>query len=249
MELLNERVVIIAGPVDEICDAIGMCLAKSGAKIAFAGSDRDKIEASVSKIEAAGGEAKAVIGDLSTADDVKKMVGEVIGVFGEIHVLINNADDPAGKGIVELTYGEWNKSLCANLDPLFLLCHEVIPIMKEKKYGRVINVGSIDYLGWPGKVNYSAAKSAIFGFTRSLALETAIDNITVNTVAKGDVAHLGLSEEDGAKLAEQLPVKRLGQPEDIANAVAFFASDNSKYVTGQTLFVCGGKSMHFSMSI
>ena len=249
MEIFNERVALIAGAADEICDAIGMRLAKGGAKIALAGRDRDKIVASASKIEAAGGEAAAIIGDVSKADDVKKVVDEVMTRFGEIHVLINNVDDPAGSGIAELTYDDWNKSLCANLDPLFLCCHEVIPIMREKKYGHIINMGSIDYLGWPGKVNYSSAKSAIFGFTRSLALETAKDNITVNTVAKGDVASFGLSEEDGAKLAERLPVKRLGQPEDIANAVAFFASDNSKYVTGQTLFVCGGKSMHFSMSI
>lgn len=249
MERLNERVVIIAGSADEICSAIGMRLAKSGAKVVFAGIDGNKIDAFAAKIEARGGEAKSVIGDLSKPDDVSKMVSEIEDVFGEIHVLINNVDDPAGKGIADLTYSDWNKSLCANLDPLFLLCHEIIPIMKEKKYGRVINVGSIDYLGWPGKVNYSSAKSALLGFTRSLALETAIDNITINTVAKGDVAHPGLTEEDGAKLAERLPVKRLGRPEDIANTVAFFASDNSKYVTGQTLFVCGGKSMHFSMSI
>ena len=249
MEIAKDRVALISGKADEICDAVGVRLSKAGAKIAFFGSDQAKTDACASKIKAVGGDAASITGDPAKADDVRKAVDEVLETFGGIHILINNADDPSGSGIGDLAYDDWKKSFSANLDPLFLLCHEVIPRMREKQYGRVINIGSIDYLGWPGKVNYSAAKSAVFGFTRSLALEMAKDNITVNTVVKGDVVYSGLSEEDAEKLAASLPVKKAGKPEDIAYAVNFFASDISKYVTGQTLFVCGGKSMHFSMSI
>ncbi len=148
-----------------------------------------------------------------------------------------------------MTYDDWNKSFQANLDPLFLFCSDVIPRMRDKKYGRVINIGNIDYLGQKGMSNYSAVKSAIFGFTRSLALEVGKEKITVNAVIKGDVSNPNLSEEASEKLAGSIPVKKLGTPEDVAYAVAYFASDTSKYVTGQTLFVCGGKSIHSSMSI
>jgi 3-oxoacyl-[acyl-carrier protein] reductase/2-[hydroxy(phenyl)methyl]-succinyl-CoA dehydrogenase BbsC subunit len=109
----------------------------------------------------------------------------------------------------------------------------------------------LEYLGWPGKANYSAAASGIFGLTRSLALELAKDDITVNCLSRGDILYpeAGLAEEAAAKLADAQPVKRLGTPEDVANAVGFFASEASKYITGQTLFVCGGKSLYFSMSV
>ena len=123
--------------------------------------------------------------------------------------------------------------------------------MREKKHGRIVNVGSIEYLGVPGKANYSAAKSAIFGLTRSLALELAKEGITVNSLVKGDIMDPAseMSEEEQAKVAKGIPVQRLGRSDDVAYAACYFASDDSKYVTGQTLFVCGGKSLHSSMSV
>jgi 3-oxoacyl-[acyl-carrier protein] reductase/2-[hydroxy(phenyl)methyl]-succinyl-CoA dehydrogenase BbsC subunit len=121
--------------------------------------------------------------------------------------------------------------------------------MRKNSHGRIISIGSLDYLGWQGKANYSAARSAIFGFTRSLALELAKSGITVNYVAKGEIAAAPLSEEDTARIKEVVPVQRAGKPEDVASVVGFFASDASSYLTGQTLFVCGGKSIYFSMSV
>lgn len=101
----------------------------------------------------------------------------------------------------------------------------------------------------PNLSSYAAAKSAIFGLTRSLALESARDGVTVNCVAKGDIATAGMTEADIEASVKAIPVRRIGRPEDVAKAVGFFASDRSPYVTGQTFFVCGGKSIHFSMSI
>lgn len=249
MELVKDRVVLVVGAADEVGEAISMRLAKAGAKILIANNDQSKMQGLVAKIKDIGGEAIALEGDPEKADDVEKAVQTALDKFGEIHVLINNVDEPLNKGISELTYDDWNKSFQANLDPLFLFCREVIARMREQKYGRVINLGNIEYLGQKGKSSYSAVKSAIFGFTRSLALEVGKENITVNAVIKGDVSNPNLSEEESEKIANSLPVKKLGIPEDVAYAVAYFASDTSKYVTGQTLFVCGGKSIHSSMSI
>ncbi len=249
MELVKDRVVLIVGATDEVGEAISMRLAKAGAKILIADDDQSKIQGLVTKIKDLGGEAIGLEGDPKKADDVKKAVETAVDKFGEIHVLVNNVDDPMSKGISELTYDDWNQSLQNNLNPLFLFCRDVITRMREQKYGRIINSGSIDYLGRKGKSNYSAVKSAIFGFTRSLALEVGKECITVNAVIKGDVSDSNLSEEESEKLANSIPVKKLGTPEDVAYAVAYFASDTSKYVTGQTLFVCGGKSIHSSMSI
>ena len=251
MEIVKDRVVLIAGATDEIGEAIALRLARGGAKIAVGDSDSGKVEGLAAKLKGEGADATGVVFDGTKSDEVKRAVGEVTGKFGKIDILINNLDSPKGKGIIDLTEDEWKESFENNLNPLFFLCKEVAPKMKDNKYGRIINISSVDYLGWPGKANYSASKSGILGFTRSLALELAINDIMVNTVATGDIklSALGLSEEKLEKMAGAQPVKRLGTPEDVAYAVAFFASDTQKYVTGQTLFVCGGKSIHFSMSI
>ena len=215
----------------------------------LATGDKDKIEKLVSKINENSRVALHLSGDPKDREDVKRAVQEALDKFGEIHILVLNVDDSLSKGISEITYDDWNQSFQNNLDPVFLFCSEVILRMREQKYGRVINIGSLDYLGRQGRSHYSAAKSAIFGFTRSLALEAGKDSVTVNAVIKGDVSDASLSEDAAAALANGIPVKRLGTPEDIAYAVSFFASDTSKYLTGQTLFVCGGKDIHSSMSI
>jgi len=249
MELVKDRVVLVVGAADEVGEAISVRLAKAGAKILMADNDQLKIKGLETKIKDFGGEAVALEGDPKKADDVKKAVEEAVDKFGEIHILVNNVDEPMKRGISELTYDDWNKTFKTNLDPLFLFCSNVINRMREQKYGRVINLGNLDYLGQKGMSNYSAVKSAIFGFTRSLALEMGRESITVNAVIKGDVSNSDLSDEESEKIASSIPVKKLGTPEDVAYAVAYFASDTTKYVTGQTLFVCGGKSIHSSMSI
>jgi 3-oxoacyl-[acyl-carrier protein] reductase/2-[hydroxy(phenyl)methyl]-succinyl-CoA dehydrogenase BbsC subunit len=249
MQIVKDRSVFIAGVADDVCEAIGLRLAKAGAKIFIAGDDQAKIDGIVSRIKNVSENVAGLSTDLRKADEVKKAVGAAMDKFGEINILINNVDDPLNKIIAEMTDEDWTGSLQNNLYPVFFLCREIVPRMAANKYGRVINIGSIDYLGWQGKSGYSAAKSALFGLTRSLALETGRDNITVNSVIKGDITVPGLNEEAAAKLANSLPVKRLGRPEDISYAVEYFASDTSKYVTGQTLFVCGGRSIHSSMSI
>jgi NAD(P)-dependent dehydrogenase (short-subunit alcohol dehydrogenase family) len=145
----------------------------------------------------------------------------------------------------------WRSLIDCNLTAVFLLTKAVIPIMKEKNYGRIVNLNDFDYLGMPGRSSYSTVKAGIFGLTRALALELAAEGITVNTVVKGEIRASGvdLSEEQLAAAEKRLPVGRLGTVDDIAYAVSHFASNSSKYITGQTLFVCGGKSLYASMSV
>ena len=243
------EVAVIAGGTNKVGEYIGLKFGKRGAKVVIVDSDEEELNSLVSRIKDAGGEATGVVADPTSPEDVKRAVGGIIEDFNKIDILVNNVDEMTEKKAVDLTDHDWNQSIAANLNPTFLFSREVLPKMQENKYGRIINMGSLYYLGWPGKVSYSTAKSAIFGFTRSLALEVAKDDITVNTVAVGDLSRPGLSEEVAGNMAKSIPVMRLGEPDDVANAVGFLASQSAKYVTGQTLFVCGGKSVYFSMSI
>jgi 3-oxoacyl-[acyl-carrier protein] reductase/2-[hydroxy(phenyl)methyl]-succinyl-CoA dehydrogenase BbsC subunit len=169
--------------------------------------------------------------------------------MGRIDILINNFDHCDAKPVGELSNEDWQGCFDKNLNPVFYFTRAILPGMKAQKYGRVVNISSLTYIGWPGQSSYSAAKSAIFGLTRSLALETARDKVTVNCVAKGDILAADMTDETIEQLTKSIPVRKVGTPEDVAKAVGFFASDGSPYVTGQTFFVCGGKSIHFSMSI
>lgn len=243
------EVVVISGGTNVVGECVGLNFGKKGAKVVIVDGDEGKVNSLVSRIKDAGGEATGVVADPTSSEDVKKAVGSIIEDFKKIDVLVNNVDETIEKNLVDLTDEDWNRSIAANLNPAFLFSREVLPKMQENKYGRIINMGSLYYLGWSGKVGYSAAKSAIFGFTRSLALEFAKDGITVNTIAVGDLDRPDLSEDDVQNMTKSIPTMRLGKPDDVANAVGYLASQSSGYVTGQTLFVCGGRSAHFSMSI
>jgi 3-oxoacyl-[acyl-carrier protein] reductase/2-[hydroxy(phenyl)methyl]-succinyl-CoA dehydrogenase BbsC subunit len=249
MEVVTDRVALISCATDEVGAAIGMRLAENGAKVIISGTDQGKVASLVSMIKAKGGSALGLTVNGTQPGEVKTAVAKILADFGKVDILINNADSRKLSKIQDVSDAQWQESLTANLSPVFLFCRELIPAMCAQQHGRIVNISSIDYIGLPGMSNYSAAKSALFGFTRSLALEVARDNVTVNCVAKGDIRTSDMSDEDVEKLASRLPVKKLGTPEDAARAVCFFASDTSKYVTGQTFFVCGGKSAYFSMSI
>ncbi len=226
MEIAKGRVALITGAGGAISESIAQALASGGAKVTVTGTDAKSVGPLGSKIN------------------------ELLSRHGRVDILVNACSQANGKGIADVTDEDWESVIRANLSSTFFFCREAIRHMRENKYGRIINLTSFYYLGWPGMANYSAATSGAFGLTRSLALELAKDDITVNCVVQGEIltADSSLSVEEVAKLADSHPVKRLGKPEDVARAVAFFASDASRYVTGQTLFVCGGRSLYSSMS-
>jgi 3-oxoacyl-[acyl-carrier protein] reductase/2-[hydroxy(phenyl)methyl]-succinyl-CoA dehydrogenase BbsC subunit len=249
MEVVNDRVSIISGATDEIGTAISMRLAQKGAKVIICDSDEKRVNSLVSDIQSENGKAFGIVVDHTDAEQVKSSISKVLTDFGKVDILINNFDDRNGLKIQNVTDSEWERSLSNNLSPVFYFSRELLPVMCSNKYGRIVNISSIEYMGWPGSSNYSAAKSAMFGFTRSLALESAKDDVTVNCVAKGDIQVAGMSGDDMDKVIKGIPVKKLGTVDDVARTVCFFASDTSKYITGQIFFVCGGKSAYFSMSI
>ena len=249
MEVVKDRITLVVGACDDLGQAVAERLAQKSATVIVCDTDFARLSKLVERIRESGGCAEARQADPSSSADVKRLVNEVMAQYGRIDILVNNSNRKCGKPVGQVTDEDWENSLRCNLSPAFYFCREVIPRMQAQKYGRVVNISSLDYIGWPGQANDSAAKSALFGLTRSLALETARDGVTVNCVAKGDLATSEMSEEEAKKIGDSLPVKRIGTPADGARAVGFFAGDAAGYVTGQMLFVCGGKSAHFSMSI
>jgi 3-oxoacyl-[acyl-carrier protein] reductase/2-[hydroxy(phenyl)methyl]-succinyl-CoA dehydrogenase BbsC subunit len=247
---MKNKIALIAGAANEIGQAISIKFAKNGAKLILVDSNSQGLDALALISDVAGALLDKVSFDPTDSNSVKAAVAKILEKHGAVDILINNFDHKDGIPISEGSLINWESSLKENLTPVISFCLNVIPEMQKRKYGRIVTVGSLDYLGVQNRSNYSTAKSALFGLTRSFALETAKDGITVNQVIKGDIKlHADdLSAEAEAKAAGVMPVQRLGKPEDVAFAVAYLAADSSKYVTGQNLIVCGGKSIYSSMS-
>ncbi|MFH0726810.1 MAG: SDR family oxidoreductase [Pseudomonadota bacterium] len=248
---VKNRVVLVAGAATDSGAAISLRLAKEGATIVLADSDKAAIVSLEKKIVAGGDKAIAWEVNMSNEAGVNMTVQAIAAEFGSIDVLINCMDMPERQSVLQTSLELWRSLIDANLTAVFLFTKAVIPIMKEKKYGRIVNLNDFDYLGMSGRSSYSAVKAGLFGLTRALALELAAEGITVNTVVKGEIkaADVDLSEEQLAAAEKRMPVGRMGTADDIAYAVSHFASSSSKYITGQTLFVCGGKSLYASMAI
>lgn len=249
MGTFEDRVVMIESVGDDIGYAVALKMASQGAKLALLDINGENTSTMVKKLKDQGIEAFGVTNDPADCTGAKQAIASVMDKYGRIDVLINNSDVKEELPIGDSKAKDWYQGTKNNSDPAYFLSREAIAVMRKQGYGRIINIGSLEYLGLPNYSGYGASKSSMFGFTRSLALETAKDNITVNWVVKGTIVSSDMSEEQVEKLSAKVPVKRLGTPDDVAGAVSFFASETSKFVTGQTFFVCGGKSLYFSMSI
>ncbi|BBO86008.1 beta-ketoacyl-ACP reductase [Desulfosarcina ovata subsp. sediminis] len=249
MEEVKNRVAVVTGATDEIGSAICRRLAGKGAIVVAVDTDQQKVDALVAELTQTNAQAMGAAIDPTDETQIRAMIADVTAKAGMIEILVNNFDYCDEKPLEEVSNEGWQMAFDRNLDPVFFMTREILPGMRARKYGRVINIGNLSYIGLPGLSSYAAAKSAIFGLTRTLALESAKDGVTVNCVAKGDIAETDMTEETIAERIKSIPVRRIGKPEDVAKAVGFFASDRSPYVTGQTFFACGGKSIHFSMSI
>lgn len=245
----ENKTALVVGATGAVGLAICAELMEKGAAVVVCDADQSKLDQLVAQLKNINDRVFGVVADTARVDQVKAAVSEITKQSGTIDILVNHIDRSGGDGIACISDDCWSHALDSNLNSAFYFCREVVPIMQSNQYGRVINVSGIDYLGWSGKVDAAATKAAAFGLTRGLALEVAKDNVTVNCVVKGDIEENGMPPEEVKQRSMKLPVKQIGQPKDISRAVAFFASQASKYITGQMFFVCGGKSLYASMSV
>ena len=246
--LLAEKTALVTGASRGIGRATALELAKAGAKVAvnFAGN-RTAAEEVVSLIEAAGGQAMLVQADVGNAVDVETMLKAVVERFGKIDILVNNAGITRDNLIMRMKEEDWDAVIHTNLKGIFNCTKAVSKLMMKQRYGRIINMASVvGVMGNAGQANYAAAKAGVIGFTKSMAKELASRNITVNAVAPGYISTdmtAALPEQAKAELQAQIPLQRLGTPEDVAAAVLFLVSPGADYITGQTLHVDGGMVM------
>lgn len=244
---LEGKVAIVTGSAQGIGRAIAETLARHGADVVVADLDPSRSQETVSAVEKLGRRAQNVKLNVADWNDVKAMVDRVLKEWGKIDVLVNNAGITRDGLILRMKEEDWNLVLQVNLNGTFYCSKAILPAMTRQRSGRIINIASVvGVMGNVGQANYAASKSAVIGLTKTLAREYAGRMVTVNAVAPGfiDTAMTrGLSVEVKEALRKQIPLGRLGQPSDVAEAVRFLASEEASYITGHVLHVNGGMLM------
>ncbi|HCV8237466.1 TPA: 3-oxoacyl-[acyl-carrier-protein] reductase [Staphylococcus aureus] len=239
---------LVTGASRGIGRSIALQLAEEGYNVAvnYAGS-KEKAEAVVEEIKAKGVDSFAIQANVADADEVKAMIKEVVSQFGALDVLVNNAGITRDNLLMRMKEQEWDDVIDTNLKGVFNCIQKATPQMLRQRSGAIINLSSVvGAVGNPGQANYVATKAGVIGLTKSAARELASRGITVNAVAPGFIVSDmtdALSDELKEQMLTQIPLARFGQDTDIANTVAFLASDKAKYITGQTIHVNGGMYM------
>jgi 3-oxoacyl-[acyl-carrier protein] reductase len=240
---LDARVALVTGASRGIGRAIALTLAARGATV-VAAARGDNARGTVDAIAAAGGKADAASVDVTDAASVGKAVADALGKYGRLDVLVNNAGMAKDQLMLRMKRDDWDSVIAVNLTAAFTCVQAVLKTMVKQRSGRIITITSVvGQAGNAGQANYAASKAGLIGFTKALALELAPRNITVNAVAPGMI-DTDMTRAIGAQAheawTERIPLQRLGTPEDVAGAVAFLASDEAAYITGQVLAVNGG---------
>lgn len=242
---LKGKVALVTGAGRGIGKAIALKLAKCGADVVvnYNGS-ADKAAQVVEEIKELGVKAIAYKANIADFEETQTMMKDIVAQFGRIDILINNAGITKDNLILRMKESEFDDVININLKGTFNCLKHASKIMLKQKYGRIVNISSISGVnGTVGQVNYSASKAGVVGMTKTLAKELGSKGITVNAIAPGFICTEMtevLKDDYKEKILEGIPVKRLGQTEDIANAVAFLVSDEASYITGQTIMVDGG---------
>ena len=244
---LKDKVALVTGGGQGIGRVVGDNLATSGAHVVFGDINLENAEKSAKAILANGGSASATLLNVADPENVKEVFDSIVKEFKPLDILVNNAGITKDGLFVRMKEDDWDRVLAVNLKGSFLCGQQAAKQMMKQRQGTIVNIASIvGVMGNAGQANYSASKAGLIGLTKTMARELAPRNITVNAVAPGFIdteMTRVLDEKIKDKLIEQIPLSRLGLPDDIAHSVAFLVSDRSSYITGQVINVNGGMLM------
>ncbi|MFC1930001.1 3-oxoacyl-[acyl-carrier-protein] reductase [Chloroflexota bacterium] len=242
---LSNKVAIVTGSGRGIGREIALKLAEAGANVVVNDiGDMDNLESVVEEIKKMKRDSLAIIADVSSSEDVNRLIETTIATYGRVDIQVNNAGITRDQLLLRMSDEDWDNVLRVNLRSVFLCTRAVLRHMIKQRSGRIISIASIvGIIGNPGQANYASAKAGIIGFTRSIAKEVASRSITVNAIAPGFIdtpMTQKLDDKQRDELKQRIPVGYIGSPRDVAEAVAFLASEEAKYITGQVLGVDGG---------
>ncbi len=247
---LKDKVAIVTGSGRGIGEGIVMRFAEEGAKIIVNDVNEADALAVVEKIRAKGGQAVAVLGSVSDREVVQKMVDTAVAQFGTLDIIVNNAGITRDVMLHKMTDDQWKAVIDVNLTGVYYGIQCAGRVMREKKYGKIINISSVSALGNAGQLNYSASKAGVIGMTKTAAKELGPKNVNVNAIAPGMIwtdmmkgMPPDVLQQMDMMLPFIVPLNRKGSPQDIANLALFLASDESSFITGQIIFCDGGMKM------
>jgi 3-oxoacyl-[acyl-carrier protein] reductase len=244
---LSGRVALVTGASQGIGRACALRLAQSGAAVAVAARNQEKLNEVVAEITAAGGKASAFAMDVAEEEQIKAAFKAALAQFGKIDILVNNAGITRDQLVMRMKRADWDSVLNTNLTSAYVCIQQAIGSMLKQRWGRIINITSIfGQMGQAGQANYAASKAGLIGLTMAMAREVGSRNITCNAVAPGfiETAMTSVLGDDFKQNAvKMIPLGRIGTPEDVASAVGFLASEEASYITGHVLNVNGGMLM------
>ncbi|KKL35169.1 3-oxoacyl-ACP reductase [Burkholderia contaminans FFH2055] len=243
---LTGKVAIVTGSARGLGAATARRLAQEGASVVITDINAELAQATAKALQADGLAAHCIVGDITREADVQRLVDQTIEHFGGVHILVNNAGAPRDKYLVKMSEDDWDFVMNVMLKGAFLAARAVMPHFIEQGWGRLINISSRAYLGNPTQANYSAAKAGLIGMAKALSMEEGRYGITANCVAPGFmetemVQALPTYETIKERAVAAQPIKRVGRPDDIADAVAFLASERAGFISGEVLHVTGGR--------
>ena len=244
---ISGRVALVTGASQGIGRSCALKLASTGATVALAARNQEKLNELVREISGAGGKAASFTVDVSDEAQIKSACKAVITQFGKIDILVNNAGITRDQLVMRMKRSDWDAVLSTNLTSAYLCIQQVIGSMLKQRWGRIINIASVfGQMGQAGQANYAASKAGLIGLTMAIAREVGSRTITCNAVAPGLIETAmtaGLGDEFKQNAVKQIPLGRVGSPDDVAHAVAYLASEEASYITGHVLNVNGGLLM------